>query len=78
MSTVPDRTQAPWRKQLEALLDGPYAGRGGRTALAGDLGITFRGLSMYMSDTHNHRDPQFDIRGRIKRLYEANGLDQSS
>lgn len=50
-----DRSNDPWRIQLEALLAAPYAGHGGIKALAIDLGISRRALEHYLSDTATRR-----------------------
>lgn len=69
-----DRQNEPWRKQLEALLAGPYAGHGGRTVLARDLDISLRSLEHYITDTATRRDPNFEVRRRIRILAAAKGL----
>lgn len=76
MSAPPDRSEEAWYKQLQALLAGPYAGRGGQVALSADLNISPRGLSFYLTDSKHRRDPNFEVRARIAKLWEERGLNR--
>lgn len=63
-----------WQAQLAALKGGPYAGRGGRQALAADLGVPLTTLASW---EYRQREPGHENRQRIRRLWEAQGLDQN-
>ena len=72
---LPDRTNEPWHKQLIDMLAGPYAGYGGRKALARDLEISDRALDFYTTTSVHRRDPNFEVRGRIKSLWRIHHPD---
>lgn len=71
-----DRSSDPWRKELEDLLAGPYAGHGGVKELAIDLGISRRALDHYLSNTATRRDPSRTNRLRIRKLWEDSNMDR--
>ncbi|MHB8995459.1 MAG: hypothetical protein ACYC63_09445 [Armatimonadota bacterium] len=73
-----DRSNEPWRKQLDALIAGPYAGFGGKAKLAQDLGITPRGLTHYLTEDGDRRDPRHDVRRKIMQLWRSYGLDKEA
>jgi hypothetical protein len=60
---------------LADLRTGPYRARGGRQALADDLGIPHRRLVSWLSGQCR---PTFEGEGQIRRLWEAHGLDQEA
>lgn len=61
------------RQMLQELRAGPYAGRGGFGALAGDLTVALVTLEKWQ---RGERQPSYENRQRIRRLYEAHGLHQ--
>lgn len=76
-----DTTTKPehnWREQLRALRGGPYAGRGGQAHLAADLGV--KGCTLdswtFPPTSKARREPGFENRARIRRLWESHGLDR--
>lgn len=60
-------TAHEWKEQLDALLAGPYSGRGGKTMLAQELGIHKVSLGRYLAGT---REPTVAGRQALARLYK--------
>ena len=64
---------ADWRSRLDALLAGPYAGVGGRGALARDLGVCRATVQSWLS---GRRSPDYPHRQAIAALAKAHGLNE--
>ena len=60
-----------WRSRLDALLDGPYAGVGGRGALARDLGVCRAAVQSWLS---GRRSPDYRHRQAIAALAKTHKL----
>lgn len=63
------------RQMLQELRAGPYAGRGGFRALAADLDVAGATLEKWQ---RAERNPSYENRQRIRRLYEAHGLHEEA
>lgn len=63
-----------WRDQLADLFAGPYAGRGGRIALAAQLGVKPGTVSVWRREVQS---PSHRWRVAIARLWQAHGLDRA-
>jgi len=59
---------------LKALRHGPYRARGGVKALAVDLTTPLPTLESWL---YGQRLPSYEAEQRIRRLWEAHGLDQA-
>ena len=62
---------ADWHSHLDALLAGPYAGVGGRGALARDLGVCRAAVQSWLS---GRRNPDYPHRQAIAALAKAHKL----
>lgn len=68
MAAYPDA-----KTMLRHLRAGPYAGRGGAWAMARDLGVP---LNTVYSWSRAGQGPCYANMVRLRRLWEAHGLDQ--
>ena len=60
-----------WHSHLDALLAGPYAGIGGRSALARDLGVCRAAVQSWLS---GRRSPDYPHRQAIAALAKTHKL----
>lgn len=58
--------QQPWRRHIQDLLDGPFAGYGGVAALAKAIGVTRGALDNYRCGLRN---PSHERRVIIEKLW---------
>ena len=62
-------------EMLKALRRGPYRARGGVLALAANLTTPPTTLDSWL---YGQRRPSYEAEQRIRRLWEAHGLDQET